>query len=293
MALHAGPDVCSGLHRLDPATADRFARQPDVWAQGLGDTLALPAQDDAPGRPVERRRRLVRRGHLSPQEWPEFRAAFNRGGFEVVDGPPTTSVGKTGTDIHRVLDIVDLLQRPVHCDGLIVFSADADFTPVLRKLRRWNRRTSTPVIGFPPAAYRRSVALLLLIDRTVADLAERPFLFSEPARRVRDARCGARRARRTAAGAAHPHRHGRQIADRQIGGSVNRRIDESANRQTGDGCVPRRPRVSRPKAAGLPRHAAATGSETLRRPRRRRPDGPPDAPPGSRRQQPTDRTDAA
>ena len=104
----------------------------------------------------------MRRGHLSPQEWREFRAAFNRGGFEVVNCPPMTSAGTTSADIHRVLDIVDLLQRPMHRDEFIVFSVDADFTPVLRKLRRWNRRTSTPAIGFPPAACRRSAALLLL-----------------------------------------------------------------------------------------------------------------------------------
>ena len=47
-----------------------------------------------------------------------------------------TSEGKTSTDIHMVLDIVDLLQHQVHYDEFIVFSADADFTPVLRKLRR-------------------------------------------------------------------------------------------------------------------------------------------------------------
>ena len=60
-----------------------------------------------------------------------------------------------------VLDIVDLLQHEAHYDEFIVFSADADFTPVLRKLRRWDRRTTVLAIGFPSAAYRASADLLI------------------------------------------------------------------------------------------------------------------------------------
>ncbi len=43
----------------------------------------------------------------------------------------------------------------------IVFSADADFTPVLRKLRRHDRRTTVLAIGFPSAAYQASADLLI------------------------------------------------------------------------------------------------------------------------------------
>jgi hypothetical protein len=42
-----------------------------------------------------------------------------------------------------------------------VLSADADFTPVLRKLRRYDRRTSVLAIGFPSAAYQASADLLI------------------------------------------------------------------------------------------------------------------------------------
>jgi hypothetical protein len=72
-----------------------------------------------------------------------------------------TSQGKTSTDIHMVLDIVDLLQHETRCDEFIVFSADADFTPVLRKLRRFDRRTTVLAIGFPSAAYQASADLLI------------------------------------------------------------------------------------------------------------------------------------
>lgn len=60
-----------------------------------------------------------------------------------------------------VLDIVDLLQHETRCDEFIVFSADADFTPVLRKLRRFDRRTTVLAIGFPSAAYQASADLMI------------------------------------------------------------------------------------------------------------------------------------
>jgi hypothetical protein len=68
-----------------------------------------------------------------------------------------------------VLDIIDLLQHEAHYDEFIVFSADADFTPVLRKLRRWDRRTTVLAIGFPSAAYRASADLLIDPDDFVRD----------------------------------------------------------------------------------------------------------------------------
>ena len=123
----------------------------------LTDSLAAPphAPDGA------KRRLLVRRCYLNPQAYQRFRPAFNRAGFEIIDCPPMTSEGKTSTDIHMVLDVVDLLQHEVHYDEFIVFSADADFTPLLRKLRRSDRRTTVLAVGFPSAAYQASADLLI------------------------------------------------------------------------------------------------------------------------------------
>lgn len=150
-------NVYSGLRRLDPETADQFARNPTVWMNWLINALALPE----PAAPGGRRRVLVRRCYLNPQAYQRFRPSFNLAGFEIIDCPALTSEGKTSTDINMVLDIVDLLQHETHYDEFIVFSADADFTPVLRKLRRWDRRTTVLAIGFPSAAYRASADLLI------------------------------------------------------------------------------------------------------------------------------------
>lgn len=168
-------NVFTQLRALQPQAAERFARQPVEWMRWLTDRLGIPdghAQD-------ARRRVLVRRCYLNPNWYQQYRHAFLRAGFEIVDCPPVTSQGKTSTDIHMVLDIVELLQHETRYDEFIVLSADADFTPVLRKLRRYDRRTSVLAIGFPSAAYQASADLLiderLFIEQALglgADLAE-------------------------------------------------------------------------------------------------------------------------
>lgn len=158
-------NVYSGLRKLDQAHADRFARRPMEWMNWVVNSLALPEHvcEDA------RRRVLVRRCYLNPQAYQRFRAPFNLAGFEIIDCPALTSEGKTSTDIHMVLDIVELLQHDVRYDEFIVFSADADFTPVLRKLRRWDRHTTVLAIGFPSAAYRASADLLIDQDEFIRE----------------------------------------------------------------------------------------------------------------------------
>lgn len=158
-------NVYSGLRKLDVKIADQFAQKPQRWMQWLVSSLELPEHV-----PAEARRRvLVRRCYLNPHVYQRFRPSFNLAGFEIIDCPSLTSEGKTSTDIHMVLDIIDLLQHEARYDEFIVFSADADFTPVLRKLRRWDRRTTVLAIGFPSAAYRASADLLIDPDAFVRD----------------------------------------------------------------------------------------------------------------------------
>lgn len=150
-------NVFSQLRQFQPEAAERFARNPSEWIGWLTKSLALPA----PAQEGDTRRLLVRRCYLNPNWYQAYRHAFLRAGFEIVDCPPVTSQGKTSTDIHMVLDIIDVLQAETRCDEFIVFSADADFTPVLRRLRRHDRRTTVLAIGFPSAAYQASADLLI------------------------------------------------------------------------------------------------------------------------------------
>lgn len=151
-------NVYTQLRALHPAAAERFARQPIEWIRWLTQSLEIP---DGHHDLDVRRRLLVRRCYLNPNWYQGYRHAFLRAGFEIVDCPPVTAQGKTSTDIHMVLDIIELLQHETRYDEFIVLSADADFTPVLRKLRRYDRRTSVLAIGFPSAAYQASADLLI------------------------------------------------------------------------------------------------------------------------------------
>ena len=156
-------NIYSGLRQLDQATADRFAKSPMEWVGWMVNALTLPEHVTG----TTKRRILVRRCYLNPQADQRFRPYFNLAGFEIIDCPALTTGGKSSTDIHMVLDIVDLLQHEAHYDEFIVLSADADFTPVLRKLRRWDRRTTVLAIGFPSAAYRASADLVIDQDEFV------------------------------------------------------------------------------------------------------------------------------
>ena len=150
-------NVFSGLMRLGPDYAEAFARNPSRWLDWLIDSLEAPAGAEE----GVKRRVLVRRCYLNPEPYKRFRIGFSRAGFEIVDCPPMTSAGKTSTDIHMVLDMVDVLQSATRYDEFIVFSADADFTPLLRKLRREDRRTTIFAAGATSASYDASADLII------------------------------------------------------------------------------------------------------------------------------------
>ena len=168
-------NVYTQLRQVLPQAAERFARQPTEWIRWMTDALAVP---DGHEPRDARRRLLVRRCYLNPNWYQNYRHAFLRAGFEIVDCPPVTSQGKTSTDIHMVLDMVELLAHETRYDEFIVLSADADLTPVLRKLRRYDRRTTVLAIGFPSAAYQASADLMiderLFIEQALGLPAEEP-----------------------------------------------------------------------------------------------------------------------
>lgn len=118
--------------------ASQFAANPDKWLNWLEHSLPEGTH----------RRILVRRCYLNPQSFAESRPFFIRSAFEVVDCPPLTRGGKTSTDIHLVMDVLDTLNHSTHFQEFIIFSGDSDFTPVLLRLRMHNRRTVVLTAGF-------------------------------------------------------------------------------------------------------------------------------------------------
>jgi hypothetical protein len=99
----------------------------------------------------------------------KYRRPFHEAGFEIVDCPPMTATGKTSTDIHLVLDVMDALADSTHFDEFIVFSADADFSPVLRRLRRHDRRTVVFAAGAMSESYKASADRVIDIQTFLQD----------------------------------------------------------------------------------------------------------------------------
>jgi hypothetical protein len=159
-------NVYSGLRRISAEAAERFSRQPLRWLHWLTTGVDGESVDDAS---PDRRRVLVRRCYLNPVIYQKYRRPFHEAGFEIVDCPPMTATGKTSTDIHLVLDTMDALLDGTHFDEFIVFSADADFSPVLRRLRRHDRRTVVFAAGAMSESYKASADRVIDIQTFLRD----------------------------------------------------------------------------------------------------------------------------
>jgi hypothetical protein len=150
-------NIYLGLQREDPAAAEQFATDPGRWLLWLQDKLPRHHHDSEDGR----RMILFRRCYLNPSQFGRFRPYFTRSAFEVVDCPPLTSGGKTSADIHMVMDILDTLSHPTRFDEFILLSGDADFTPVLLRLSKHDRRSAVLAIGPASVAYKAACDLLI------------------------------------------------------------------------------------------------------------------------------------
>ena len=131
---------------VDPDAGLRFAQDPRTWMDNLS-TFGLGHDD--------RRDFLVRRCYLNPNgsktitrsselerfSFGRFRAFMTRSGLEVIDCPPLTQQGKNAADIRMVIDIVDALGHTTHFDEFVLLSGDADFVPLLQRIRSFDRRT--------------------------------------------------------------------------------------------------------------------------------------------------------
>lgn len=158
-------NIYSGLASLDRGAANSFATDPGRWLNWLERGVR---RTDEFGSRGQSRRILVRHCYLNPQEFAAYRTGFQRAAFRVIDCPPLTRQAKTSTDIHMVMDILDLLRDDTHFDEFIILSGDADFTPVLLRLRANDRRTIVLAVG-PAATAYTNAADLLLSERDLFD----------------------------------------------------------------------------------------------------------------------------
>jgi hypothetical protein len=143
-------NIFSQLQEVDSDdTAHRFATHPTDWLEWM--ERGMPTEEDSP---QPRRRLIVRKCYMNPRVFWRYRNYFTRAAFSVVDCPPLTQQGKTSTDIHMVMDILDTLGQAAHIDEFIILSGDSDFTPVLLRLRAHDRQTTVVSIGPAAEAYK-------------------------------------------------------------------------------------------------------------------------------------------
>lgn len=146
-------NVYLSLRNFDRRAADAFAGRPALWLDWLesGAHAAL-----AEGSTPIPRRVLIRNCYLNPAAFSRQRSFFTRAAFTVVDCPSLTARGKNSADILMAMDILDAINHPTHFDEFIILTSDADFTPVLLRLRAHDRITSVLTSTITAAAFREA-----------------------------------------------------------------------------------------------------------------------------------------
>lgn len=161
--LPAEPRLCAvfvdydniylSLRRQDELAAKQFPKHVIEWLRQL-ETGELITETGNSGANVQRRLVMCRcygnpvpRRNSSDQStdigsFPFVRHHFLRAGFDIVDCPPLTSQLKNSSDIRMVMDIQDFLDHKTHFDEFMILSGDADFAPILQRLRTHARNTT-------------------------------------------------------------------------------------------------------------------------------------------------------
>lgn len=174
-------NIYLSLKRKSEEAAKRFAKEAPRWLREIESGRLITATNAqfgaAPrriamnrcyGNPVPRRN--PHDNSTDMNSFPFVRHHFLRAGFEVMDCPPLTAQLKNSADIRMVMDVRDLLLHDTYFDEFIILSGDADFTPVLIRLRAHARRTVVFANDFTAAPYTaicdgeiREAALIELI----------------------------------------------------------------------------------------------------------------------------------
>jgi hypothetical protein len=157
-------NIYLSLKRKSEEAAKRFAKDASAWLHEI-ETGRLITATNSPvgganrrivmnrcyGNPVPRRNSHDNSTDMN--SFPFVRHHFLRAGFEVVDCPPLTAQLKNSSDIRMVMDVRDYLTHDTYFDEFIILSGDADFTPVLHRLRAHARRTVIFANDYTAAPY--------------------------------------------------------------------------------------------------------------------------------------------
>ena len=145
-------NVYLSLKRKNEEAAKRFAKDAASWIQAIasgeiitptnafgGNVERRLVMNRCYGNPVPRRNQADNSTDMNSFAF--VRHHFLRSGFEIIDCPPLTAQLKNSSDIRMVMDVRDYLDHKTNFDEFIILSSDADFTPVLHRLRSHAKRT--------------------------------------------------------------------------------------------------------------------------------------------------------
>lgn len=157
-------NIYLSLKRRNEDAAKRFAKDATSWLAEIESGRLISPTNKLPsdvqrrivlnrcyGNPVPRRNQNDNSTDMN--SFPFVRHHFLRAGFEVVDCPPLTAQLKNSSDIRMVMDVRDYLHHETYFDEFVILSGDADFTPVLHRLRAHARRTVVFANDFTAAPY--------------------------------------------------------------------------------------------------------------------------------------------
>ncbi|WP_158611669.1 NYN domain-containing protein [Teichococcus wenyumeiae] len=158
-------NIFGALCNLSPEAAEAFIAEPGVWLEWMARRVGVRSNEVPSSGEAPPRRILLRRCYLNPNGslvlpsgervfFGSFRSNLVLAGFQVTDCPPLTRGGKTSADMVLVMDVLDALGHATRFDEFVLMSSDADFTPVLQRLRAHDRRTSVVAIGNAAEAYQ-------------------------------------------------------------------------------------------------------------------------------------------
>ena len=185
-------NIYLSLKRKDEDASRRFAKEAAGWIKAIEQGhLITPTNGVAQkrgrrlvmsrcyGNPVPRRN--ARDNSTDMSSFPFVRHHFLRAGFEIIDCPPLTAQLKNSSDIRMVMDMRDYLTHETRFDEFIILSSDADFTPVLQRLRAHDRstaifaneHTATPYTAICDGEIRESDLVRFLVAGASVDAVSR------------------------------------------------------------------------------------------------------------------------
>lgn len=201
-------NVFSSLFKESKEGAKEFAKNPAGWLRAFQGMQGSETEETSHNF-VIRRCYMNPSGRLKDSDYfSKFRQSFVRDGWEVIDTPPLTNQGKTSADTHIVMDVLDSVAQYPHVDEYVIMAADADYTPLVIRLRKHMKTTVVYAATATSVAYQAACdsiiderSLLEILEKDeddktvvavsaqpspekVADAVNRYFIESEPGHRA-------------------------------------------------------------------------------------------------------------